>query len=64
MNSFTGKRKGRPVLERKYGYFKCHKCNKSWESAYTWVIKGTDKVHFKQECKKCKIIIIIIYIYI
>ena len=37
-------RRSRPQLQRKYGYFRCKACRKSWESAYTWVIKGTEKV--------------------
>ncbi|MBN3296213.1 ZAR1 protein, partial [Amia calva] len=41
-------------LEQKYGFFHCSKCNIRWESAYVWCISGTNKVYFKQLCRKCQ----------
>eukprot|EP00062_Callorhinchus_milii_P007056 gi/632948291/ref/XP_007889511.1/ PREDICTED: ZAR1-like protein [Callorhinchus milii] len=40
-------------LEQKYGYYHCKDCNIRWESAYIWCISGTNKVYFKQFCRKC-----------
>ncbi|XP_041054531.1 zygote arrest protein 1-like isoform X1 [Carcharodon carcharias] len=40
-------------LEQKYGYYHCKDCNIRWESAYVWCISGTNKVYFKQFCRKC-----------
>ncbi|XP_043928812.1 ZAR1-like protein [Protopterus annectens] len=40
-------------LEQKYGYFHCKECSTRWESAYVWCISGTNKVYFKQLCRKC-----------
>ncbi|XP_064208807.1 ZAR1-like protein isoform X2 [Anguilla rostrata] len=42
-------------LEQKYGFFHCGKCNIRWESAYVWCISGTNKVYFKQLCRKCQV---------
>ncbi|XP_036381722.1 ZAR1-like protein [Megalops cyprinoides] len=42
-------------LEQKYGFFHCSKCNIRWESAYVWCISGTNKVYFKQLCRKCQV---------
>ncbi|KAJ8275553.1 hypothetical protein COCON_G00073050 [Conger conger] len=42
-------------LEQKYGFFHCGKCNIRWESAYVWCISGTNKVYFKQFCRKCQV---------
>ncbi|KAK1168157.1 zygote arrest protein 1-like [Acipenser oxyrinchus oxyrinchus] len=41
-------------LEQKYGFFHCSDCNIRWESAYVWCISGTNKVYFKQLCRKCQ----------
>ncbi|KAM9282719.1 protein ZAR1-like [Cariama cristata] len=41
-------------LEQKYGYFHCKDCNTRWESAYVWCISGSNKVYFKQLCRKCQ----------
>ncbi|XP_054830722.1 protein ZAR1-like [Eublepharis macularius] len=41
-------------LEQKYGYFHCNDCKTRWESAYVWCIFGTNKVYFKQLCRKCQ----------
>ncbi|XP_056133692.1 zygote arrest protein 1 [Lampris incognitus] len=41
-------------LEQKYGYFHCRECNLRWESAYVWCVQGTNKVYFKQFCRKCQ----------
>uniref|UniRef100_W5MNI4 Zygote arrest 1-like n=1 Tax=Lepisosteus oculatus TaxID=7918 RepID=W5MNI4_LEPOC len=41
-------------LEQKYGFFHCSQCNIRWESAYVWCISGTNKVYFKQLCRKCQ----------
>ena len=49
----SNKRSRRPNLERVYGWYKCNNCWKTWESAYTWKVRGTDKVYYKQDCKKC-----------
>mmetsp|Transcript_53989 Transcript_53989/g.89432 ORF Transcript_53989/g.89432 Transcript_53989/m.89432 type:complete len:116 (-) Transcript_53989:151-498(-) len=45
--------KRKPALERVYGWFRCGDCRKTWESAYVWNVKGTNKVYYKQDCKKC-----------
>ncbi|KFP68980.1 ZAR1-like, partial [Cariama cristata] len=39
---------------QKYGYFHCKDCNTRWESAYVWCISGSNKVYFKQLCRKCQ----------
>ncbi|XP_037983469.1 ZAR1-like protein [Motacilla alba alba] len=41
-------------LEQKYGYFHCKHCKTRWESAYVWCISGSNKVYFKQLCRKCQ----------
>nr|XP_020488384.1 zygote arrest protein 1 [Labrus bergylta] len=41
-------------LEQKYGYYHCGACNLRWESAYVWCVQGTNKVYFKQYCRKCQ----------
>ncbi|CAN9501836.1 unnamed protein product [Ophioblennius macclurei] len=41
-------------LEQRYGFFHCKKCNIRWESAYVWCISGTNKVYYKQLCRKCQ----------
>ncbi|XP_061593954.1 zygote arrest protein 1 [Cololabis saira] len=41
-------------LEQKYGYYHCRTCNLRWESAYVWCVQGTNKVYFKQFCRKCQ----------
>ncbi|CAJ1059957.1 zygote arrest protein 1 [Xyrichtys novacula] len=41
-------------LEQKYGYYHCRACNLRWESAYVWCVQGTNKVYFKQYCRKCQ----------
>ncbi|XP_019752139.1 zygote arrest protein 1 [Hippocampus comes] len=41
-------------LEQKYGYYHCRECNLRWESAYVWCVQGTNKVYFKQYCRKCQ----------
>ncbi|KAM9019845.1 protein ZAR1-like [Ara ararauna] len=41
-------------LEQKYGYFHCKECKTRWESAYVWCISGSNKVYFKQLCRKCQ----------
>ncbi|XP_029988886.1 zygote arrest protein 1 [Sphaeramia orbicularis] len=41
-------------LEQKYGYYHCRDCNLRWESAYVWCVQGTNKVYFKQFCRKCQ----------
>ncbi|XP_076778391.1 protein ZAR1-like [Arvicanthis niloticus] len=47
-------RKSKQFLEPKYGYFHCKECKTRWESAYVWCIAGTNKVYFKQLCRKCQ----------
>ncbi|KAM3837181.1 protein ZAR1-like isoform 2-T2 [Vipera latastei] len=49
-----GKRTAFQFLEQKYGYFHCKDCKTRWESAYVWCISGTNKVYFKQLCRKCQ----------
>nr|XP_034971330.1 LOW QUALITY PROTEIN: ZAR1-like protein [Zootoca vivipara] len=49
-----GKRAAFQFLEQKYGYFHCNDCKTRWESAYVWCISGTNKVYFKQLCRKCQ----------
>ncbi|NWR71664.1 ZAR1L protein, partial [Centropus unirufus] len=39
---------------QKYGYFHCKDCKTRWESAYVWCISGSDKVYFKQLCRRCQ----------
>ncbi|KFP93679.1 ZAR1L protein, partial [Alectura lathami] len=39
---------------QKYGYFHCKDCKTRWESAYVWCISGSNKVYFKQHCRKCQ----------
>ncbi|NWV69151.1 ZAR1L protein, partial [Malurus elegans] len=39
---------------QKYGYFHCKDCKTRWESAYVWCISGSNKVYFKQFCRKCQ----------
>ncbi|AWP11202.1 putative zygote arrest protein 1 isoform 2 [Scophthalmus maximus] len=41
-------------LEQKYGYYHCREDNLRWESAYVWCVQGTNKVYFKQYCRKCQ----------
>ncbi|XP_009996679.1 PREDICTED: ZAR1-like protein [Chaetura pelagica] len=45
---------GVQFLEQKYGYFHCKDCKTRWESAYVWCISGSNKVYFKQLCRKCQ----------
>ena len=33
-----------PKTNRKYGFFRCTKCNAQWESAHVHCIEGTDNV--------------------
>ncbi|XP_034267072.1 protein ZAR1-like [Pantherophis guttatus] len=49
-----GRRTTFQFLEQKYGYFHCNDCKTRWESAYVWCISGTNKVYFKQLCRKCQ----------
>ncbi|XP_042694984.1 ZAR1-like protein [Centrocercus urophasianus] len=49
-----GRRSAFQFLEQKYGYFHCKDCKTRWESAYVWCISGTNKVYFKQLCRKCQ----------
>ncbi|XP_070605964.1 protein ZAR1-like isoform X2 [Erythrolamprus reginae] len=49
-----GKRTAFQFLEQKYGYFHCNDCKTRWESAYVWCISGSNKVYFKQLCRKCQ----------
>ncbi|XP_069828187.1 protein ZAR1-like [Dendropsophus ebraccatus] len=48
------KRSAFQFLEQKYGYFHCKDCKTRWESAYVWCISGSNKVYFKQFCRKCQ----------
>ncbi|KAM4795246.1 protein ZAR1-like [Rhinophrynus dorsalis] len=48
------KRAAFQFLEQKYGYFHCKDCKTRWESAYVWCISGSNKVYFKQLCRKCQ----------
>ncbi|VDI54127.1 zygote arrest protein 1 [Mytilus galloprovincialis] len=43
-----------PRTERRYGFFRCPICRAHWESAYVFCVQGTDRVYYKQDCKKCK----------
>mmetsp|Transcript_18775 Transcript_18775/g.16714 ORF Transcript_18775/g.16714 Transcript_18775/m.16714 type:complete len:168 (+) Transcript_18775:56-559(+) len=47
------RRKRTPPLKKVYGFYKCNNCFKIWESAYTWKVKGTEKIYYKQDCKSC-----------
>nr|XP_061787329.1 zygote arrest protein 2.L-like isoform X1 [Nerophis lumbriciformis] len=42
-------------LQQRYGFFHCKTCNIRWESAYVWCISGTNKVYYKQLCRKCQV---------
>ncbi|KAM9847301.1 protein ZAR1-like [Aulostomus maculatus] len=42
-------------LEQRYGFFHCKTCNIRWESAYVWCISATNKVYYKQLCRKCQV---------
>uniref|UniRef100_A0A674IRN8 3CxxC-type domain-containing protein n=1 Tax=Terrapene triunguis TaxID=2587831 RepID=A0A674IRN8_9SAUR len=50
----AGTRSAFQFLEQKYGYFHCKDCKTRWESAYVWCISGSNKVYFKQLCRKCQ----------
>uniref|UniRef100_A0A8C9R614 Zygote arrest 1-like n=1 Tax=Scleropages formosus TaxID=113540 RepID=A0A8C9R614_SCLFO len=54
-NPYRGAAVCRSFLEQKYGFFHCSQCNIRWESAYVWCISGTNKVYFKQLCRKCQV---------
>ncbi|XP_051903554.1 ZAR1-like protein [Hippocampus zosterae] len=51
----TGRGSNLQFLEQRYGFFHCKKCNIRWESAYVWCISGTNKVYYKQLCRKCQV---------
>ena len=38
-----------------YGYYECRNCKKDWQSAYTWMEKGTGRIIYGQQCKRCKL---------
>ena len=38
---------------RVYGWYRCQKCSKIWESAYAYQEKGTGYQLYGQECKRC-----------
>ena len=44
-----------PATNRVYGYYQCRKCNKTWESAYTWIKTATGYIVHGQQCKRCKL---------
>ncbi|NWS47342.1 ZAR1L protein, partial [Probosciger aterrimus] len=52
--AFSRRRAVFQFLEQKYGYFHCKECKTRWESAYVWCISGSNKVYFKQLCRKCQ----------
>eukprot|EP01083_Nonionella_stella_P092668 259468_1 len=39
---------------RVYGFYSCYQCKKKWESAYTFIERGTGFVIYGQQCKGCK----------
>ena len=39
------------TMDRRYGFFRCTKCNKTWESSHVYCTKGTDDVSMLG-CKK------------
>lgn len=41
------------MTERRYGYFRCTKCNKLWESSLVYCRAGTDDPVYQQDCKAC-----------
>ncbi|KAK7111063.1 zygote arrest protein 2.S-like [Littorina saxatilis] len=41
-------------MERRYGYFRCKDCKKSWESSQVYCKRGTLVVRYQQDCKDCK----------
>ncbi|KAK3758188.1 hypothetical protein RRG08_027820 [Elysia crispata] len=46
-------------LKRRYGFFKCTSCRKSWESShvYCYSFAGTFEAKYGQECKHCKVMV-------
>ncbi|KAL8567974.1 hypothetical protein ACOMHN_029149 [Nucella lapillus] len=42
-------------MERRYGFFRCTSCQKTWESSHVYCRPGTETVMFKQDCKDCNI---------
>ncbi|XP_029816769.1 ZAR1-like protein [Manacus vitellinus] len=54
ISPFLGGQATFQFLEQKYGYFHCKDCKTRWESAYVWCISGSNKVYFKQLCRKCQ----------
>ena len=38
-----------------YGYYRCKKCKKVWESAYTFEERGTGYIIYPQQCKRCRV---------
>ncbi|KAL3869529.1 hypothetical protein ACJMK2_042198 [Sinanodonta woodiana] len=48
-----GRRGGRGESKRKYGFFRCTKCNANWESSH--VYEKSPSEYYEQECKKCRI---------
>ena len=40
---------------RVYGYYRCRKCKKGWESSWTFEEYGTGYILYGQQCKRCKV---------
>ena len=40
-------------MSRRYGYYECDDCGRTWTSAYTWCYYGTNKPETGQDCSKC-----------
>ncbi|XP_076439656.1 zygote arrest protein 1-like [Babylonia areolata] len=40
-------------MDRRYGFFRCTNCRKTWESSHVYCAKGTDEPVYKQDCKSC-----------
>ncbi|XP_059172249.1 zygote arrest protein 1-like [Physella acuta] len=49
----TGRR--RQTLERFYGFFRCPKCRKTWESTHVYCKPRTLTAVYGQECKECRV---------
>ncbi|KAK7111065.1 zygote arrest protein 2.S-like [Littorina saxatilis] len=41
-------------MDRRYGYFRCSSCRKTWESSHVYCDEGTDTALYEQDCKDCK----------
>eukprot|EP00745_Piridium_sociabile_P023230 TRINITY_DN36213_c0_g1_i2.p1 TRINITY_DN36213_c0_g1~~TRINITY_DN36213_c0_g1_i2.p1 ORF type:complete len:105 (+),score=22.45 TRINITY_DN36213_c0_g1_i2:374-688(+) len=40
-------------MDRRYGFFRCTNCRKTWESSHVYCTRGTDEPEYEQDCKAC-----------